>query len=150
MRDPILNRTFDVVLNLFTSFGYFQDKTENITVLKSVHTYLESDGLLLIDFMNAEKEVLDIVPQMTKEVNGIEFCISKRIEADNIVKDIEFKDAGNAYHFQEKVQLLKLQDFEDFLDQAGFDVINRFGNYQLDLFELNSDRLILLAKKRGK
>lgn len=150
MRDPILNRTFDVVLNLFTSFGYFQDKTENITVLKSVHTYLESDGLLLIDFMNAEKEVLDIVPQMTKEVNGIEFCISKRIEADNIVKDIEFKDAGNAYHFQEKVQLLKLQDFEGFLDQAGFDVINRFGNYQLDLFELNSDRLILLAKKRGK
>lgn len=150
MRDPILDRKFDVVLNLFTSFGYFQDKSENITVLKSVHTYLESDGLLLIDFMNAEKEVLDIVPQMTKEIDGIEFSISKRIEEDNIVKDIEFKDGGKAYRFQEKVQLLKLRDFEYFLDQAGFDVLNRFGNYKLDQFELNSDRLILLAKKRNK
>lgn len=150
MRDPILNHKFDLVLNLFTSFGYFKDKSENLKVLNSIHTYLNKDGLLLIDFMNAEKEAAAIIPRFSKEIEGIEFCITKKILDDNIVKDIEFEDEGTHYHFQEKVQLLKLTDFESFLDQAGFDVINRFGNYQLDLFELNSDRLILLAKKRGK
>jgi len=148
MRDPIVDHSFDLVLNLFTSFGYFQDKSENLKVLESIHTYLNDDGLLLIDFMNAEKEMAEIIPRLSKKVEGIEFCITKKILNDNIVKDIEFEDDGKNYHFQEKVQLLKLSDFEYFLGQAGFFILNRYGNYKLDEFELASDRLIILAQKK--
>lgn len=149
MRNPILDYKFDLVLNLFTSFGYFGSKADNLKVLKSIHTYLAPEGLLLIDFMNAEKEKEQLVPFEEKEIEGIHFRISKKIEDGNMVKDIHFEDEGETHHFQEKVQLLDENDFAHFLDQAEFDLINRFGNYQLDDFHPKSDRLILLAKKRS-
>lgn len=147
MRYPIENRKFDLVLNLFTSFGYFGNKSDNIDVLKSVFTYLRPHGLLVIDFMNAKKEINQLVNDFSKIVDGIEFKISKQIEDDNIVKDIEFEANGEQFHYQEKVQLLTIEDFEDFLTAANFEIKALYGNYQLDAFTEDADRLIILAKK---
>src|SRR5882762_11981979 len=54
MRDlPFADETFDLVVNLFTSFGYFDDDREHLRVLSCVAAAMRRGGTLVIDFLNA-------------------------------------------------------------------------------------------------
>jgi SAM-dependent methyltransferase len=56
MRDFIRPSAYDLVINMFTSFGYFQDHCENMKVLKNARTSLRPGGRMVIETMG--KEVL--------------------------------------------------------------------------------------------
>lgn len=144
-----LPQQYDAVFNLFTSFGYFDQLSDNLSVLKSIHKALPQEGLLVIDFMNATKVINDL--KLRQEINkqGILFHIKREVTNGRIVKSIAFEDKGQSYFFQEKVQALRLSDFQELLNQAGFNIQQQFGSYQLDAFqEQTSDRLILICNKR--
>lgn len=148
MREPISNKEFDLVVNLFTSFGYFNHVEENQKVLNSISGYLKKDGLLVIDFLNVKHVVDNLVKNQEKVIDGINFKITKSIEDGCILKDIAFEDDGKAFQFQERVQALELRDFESILLNENFEILNVFGNYQLEELNAFSDRLIIIAKKK--
>jgi len=147
MRKQFYSNYFDFALNLFTSFGYFNNERDNINALCSAHKALKKDGVLVIDFMNAIKTRKNITPQETKLIDGVEFTISKRIENNRIVKEIKFNDHNEEFTYAEKVELLELKDFERLLNKSGFLIRETFGNYELQGFNEESDRLIILAVK---
>jgi len=147
MRNP-LPETYGAIFNLFTSFGYFDDKQDNLRVLQSVHNALETDGTLVIDFMNATKVTCVLQPNHEIQRGDILFHIQKGVVDGKIVKDIAFEADGQSYFFQEKVQILTYSDFETMLHTAGFEIQTAFGSYALEPFsERDSDRLILICKK---
>jgi len=147
MREPLPGESYDVVLNLFTSFGYFDDKSENEAVIKSIYNTLTDDGYLVIDFLNATYVRENLIPHTTINRGNILFDISKKIEQDKVVKHIRFKDQDGDFYFKEQVQLLELSDFQDFLSAADFTIEEVFGNYDLEPFHEGSERLIIIAKK---
>ncbi len=55
MRDFVREDAFDLVLSMFTSFGYFDDKGEDLLVLRNVFSSLRSGGVCLIDVMGKER-----------------------------------------------------------------------------------------------
>lgn len=139
---------FDVALNLFTSFGYFDCDDTNKTVISQIYKSLKPNGTLVIDFMNVACVLSRLVYEEIKVVDGIEFHISKRVVGDLILKRIEFTDGGKAYAYSEEVQVLTLDDFKRLLDCGGFELKATYGNYKLEPFDVNSsDRLILVATK---
>ena len=149
MREPIKSQKFKFVLNLFTSIGYFEDKNDNIKMLKSIHSYLEDDGVLVIDFLNQKKVITELVTRENKKIDGIDFLIEKSIINGFIEKTISFSDDNTNFKFQEKVQAMALSDFDYYLDQANFKIIKLFGDYNLQPFnDDNSNRLIIFAKKK--
>lgn len=149
MREVIQGEQFDAVFNLFTSFGYFDSSEDNKRVLNSVNEMLKPNGILVIDFMNAVKVISNLVEKETKIVEGITFNISRKYENQHIYKSISFEAEEREHNYVERVQALKLSDFEKLLDTCGFDLIRTFGNFNLESYEENSsDRLILLARKR--
>ena len=148
MRDQLDQSNFDVVLNLFTSFGYFENKAENEQVIAAISASLKSDGYLVIDFFNANQVLANLVECEEIQRDELKFQISKEIIDGKVVKHIRFDDKGKSYHYQEKVQLLALKDFKHFLSQANFSIEHIFGNYDLEPFNNNSDRLIIIAKKK--
>lgn len=54
MRSFIRPLSYDLVLNMFTSFGYFDDKKDDLKVLENVFVSLKPGGFLLIDVMGKE------------------------------------------------------------------------------------------------
>jgi 2-polyprenyl-3-methyl-5-hydroxy-6-metoxy-1,4-benzoquinol methylase len=149
MRDVYQQKTFDAVFNLFTSFGYFDSQSDNLKVLTSISEMLNEDGVLVIDFMNAEKVINKLVAEEVKSIEGIEFHINRTCDGAHIYKNIQFNDNGEHFDFTERVQALTRTHFEQLLDVAQFELLNVFGNYKLESFdEQNSDRLILIARKR--
>lgn len=146
MRDTC-NEKYDAILNLFTSFGYFESDDDNLTTLKAIHNSLTEYGFAVIDFMNVHKVIADLVPQETKVIDGIEFHIKRYVEDNHIIKEIDFNDKGQQFHFTEKVKALTLEDFEAMMEEAGIYLLDVFGDYKLHKFYKNeSERLIMIFK----
>lgn len=148
MREP-LEESFDYVLNLFTSFGYFETDQENQAAINTMANALRPGGKLVIDFMNAEKVISNLVKKENKEEEGVTFDIKRELVDGHIYKHISFADEGKAYAFSEKVQALFSADFINYFNFAGLKLEGSFGNYDLEPFNKEtSDRLILVASKK--
>lgn len=149
MREVLPNHKFDVIFNLFTSFGYFEDDKENHVVLQSVHHMLNDKGRLVIDFMNSEKIIKELVSNEVKIVDGITFEIKREYDGRFIRKYIDFEDKGNRFSFMEKVRAFKYEDFHELLIKNGFTILHSLGDFDLNPFDSTiSERLILIAQKR--
>ncbi len=148
MREVYKENSFDFVLNMFTSFGYFESDDENIKMLNSVEKTLKPNGTFVLDFFNSEKVIRDLVKEETKEIEGVQFDLKRELVDGQIVKHIDFKDQKRTFSFQEKVQAISLSDFEKLFSHTGLKIITTFGDYSLNEFDSkNSDRLIIVAKK---
>jgi len=146
MRNFRLNETFDVVANLFTSFGYFDSMEENLQVLNQVKKHLKPEGVFILDFFNATCVKNDLVLEETIIREGINFHIRRSIQGDHIVKAIDFEAEGKEFHFEERVQALGLSNMKALLKNARFTLDHVFGSYKLEEFnEQNSARLILIC-----
>ncbi|VXB58046.1 SAM-dependent methyltransferase [Flavobacterium sp. 9AF] len=138
---------YDAIFNLFTSFGYFEKDEDNLTTLKAIHNSLNETGFACIDFMNVDYVIANLVPEEIKTVENIDFHIKRYVKDNHIFKEIDFIYEGEKYHFTEKVQALRLADFEQMMEEAGIYLLDIFGNYKLQKFYKNdSERLIMIFK----
>lgn len=150
MRLPIADGDFDYILNLFTSFGYFESIAENRKVLESASISLKSKGIILIDFLNVNQVIDGLVETEVQVIDGITFNISRRVINGAIEKKINIVDEHGEHDYFERVKALSRQDFIGMLTQANFEILDTFGNYNLDIFnEKESPRLILIARNLG-
>lgn len=138
---------YDAIFNLFTSFGYFENDADNLTTLKAIHNSLNETGFACIDFMNVDYVIENLVPEEVKTVEGIDFHIKRYVKDNHIFKEIDFEADGEKHHYTEKVQALRLEDFEKMMEEAGIFLLDVFGNYKLQKFFKNqSERLIMIFK----
>ncbi len=149
MRNPIESEPVDAVFNLFTSFGYFETDEEDKRVFRSVSDVLKDDGYFVLDFLNADFVRSVIVPDSSVEKDQIVFNIKKHIEGEFIIKEIDFDDKGQHFHFFERVKLTSPENILKYADEFGFELLTRWGDYQLsDFDEKTSQRCINLFRKR--
>lgn len=148
MREVLKEFGFDYVFNLFTSFGYFDSQKEDEQVIKSINGNLKENGVLVLDYMNAVAVEAGLVPVEDKQIDGFHFSITRKVEGNSIIKNIQVKDDEKVLIFQESVARYRLADFKNMLYSCGFDILEVFGDYSLNKFDVNSSpRLILLARK---
>ncbi|WP_410220131.1 class I SAM-dependent methyltransferase [Pedobacter sp.] len=139
---------FDIALNLFTSFGYFETEKEHLNALKAFRKSLKSDGILVLDYFNTRKIINNLTNQETKTIDGIEFHLHKFVADGKIIKHINFEHKLKTYAFEERVQAFLLEDFKRMFEKSGLEIIETFGSYHLEPYNENSsDRLILICKK---
>ncbi len=139
---------YDAIFNLFTSFGYFEKDEDDILVLKNIKNALKVNGVLVLDFLNAEYVKRNLVKEEIKIVDSIVFNISREISNGFILKHIEFIDKGKQYKFTEKVKYIDVEKFQHYFTNVGFDIKHIFGGYNLETYKKQSSkRLILVANK---
>ena len=147
MRNQLYINYFDAVFNIFTSFGYFENISDDIIILRRIKETLKSNGVFVFDYFNAhqikEKEY-PITETITKK--EVDFRIKKYISEGVIIKNIQVNDNGKSYDFFEKVRLYTKDTFFKMFDEVGFEVIHTFGDYALNSFdEKKSERFIAIA-----
>ncbi|NBG66495.1 class I SAM-dependent methyltransferase [Acidiluteibacter ferrifornacis] len=148
MREVFRPNYFDVALNLFTSFGYFESEEENKKAIQAMADNLVRQGHLVIDFLNVKKVIKTLPVKEQKTIENITFNIEKFLANGYITKEIAFDDEGRAFHFTEYVKNIQLHQFQEYLNLSGLEIIHTFGDYHLNSFdETTSDRLILICKK---
>lgn len=144
MRLPF-EQKFNAIFNLFTSFGYFEDDSEDIQVLQNINDALETDGVAVLDYLNVNKVIPNLVENEIIDRDGILFHINRSVQNDFIIKDICFEDQGEKFEFQERVKVLDIDKFKNYATKANLKIKHIFGDYHLNTFDKDhSDRLILI------
>ena len=137
---------FDFIFNLFTSFGYINEK-HNLNTFKSINNSLINHGILVIDYLNVFKLKEELVEKETKKIGNIIFNIKRSFKDNFIVKKIKIKDNNEIFYFEERVMELTKNDFQDYLKKFDFEILDVYGNYNLEKYHKNSERLIMIIKK---
>jgi cyclopropane fatty-acyl-phospholipid synthase-like methyltransferase len=141
----LYNTQFEVVLNLFTSFGYFEKDLDNFKVIQTIKSSLKQNGIGVIDFMNSPQVIENLIAQNSHKIDGVTFKLKRSYSDGFITKDIDISDSDKTYQFQEKVRAYSFQDFEVMLSNAGLHLLECFGNYNLEPLNIKtSKRLILI------
>jgi SAM-dependent methyltransferase len=150
MRQPFQAGAFDYVLNLFTSFGYFDTDRENIDVLKAARTNLKPSGYFVLDFLNTGHTLKHLKRAELKQREHIDFIITREVRNGFLLKSIRFTDHDIDFFFQEKVKTLYKNDFEKYFKESSLEIVQTFGNYALEPFDpIESPRCIFILKPKN-
>lgn len=143
---PFATGTFDLAVNLFTSFGYFDDDREHAQVLKCVGRTTRRGGTFVLDFLNPEEVRRNLVERDQRIVGGATVEQFRRISTDGKYVEKTIRVRGREY--LERVRLLTPGELQEMLDAAGFDVVERAGNYTGAPWNEESPRTILFSRRR--
>jgi SAM-dependent methyltransferase len=146
-RLPLRDGAFDLVVNLFTSFGYFTDDAEHDRVLRAAAAVLVPGGWFVLDYLHAECVRERLVPVEELETTSDRVSIRRWVTDDgrSVVKEIHL--AGEGRSFTETVRLFTPGQLEEMLGRAGLSVRFRFGGYDGRPLAPAAPRVILAAQK---
>lgn len=147
MREPAFEGCADGVVNLFTSFGYFDEDAENERALRAMTTALRPGGWFLQDFLNAPLVVETLEPSDSERRNSATIHQRRWIEDGRINKEITIEHDGTSETYHESVRLYTLHDLKTMYERVGLELVDTFGNYQGVPYTPSSPRLLLHARK---
>ncbi len=147
---PFKSGHFDLVISLFTSFGYFDTVEEDQQVLNEAARTLKSGGSYVLDFLNASSVASEVVPAEESEIEAKKVTIFRWIDEpkNRIEKRILIQEShGIVREFRESVKLYRKDELQGMLQLAGLSAHAVFGDYEGAKYNHNSPRLILMGRK---
>jgi SAM-dependent methyltransferase len=148
MRDAPPLQDFDLVLNLFTAFGYFPNSSDDLLVLQQIYAGLKPGGILVLDYLNVQWAIDKMVAEEEQRKGALIIRIQRKIDQNRIVKQIEIIDKGQSHFYQESILGLSESDFQFLFSKANFHVLECWGDYQGSPFDLKtSARMIWFVQK---
>jgi SAM-dependent methyltransferase len=150
MREVPLDETFDAVVNLFTSFGYFDDMAENAQVLHEIERLVKPGGRFLIDYLNPEAVKSKLVPFSERLEGNITITENRRIENGSVKKDIVLTETTKTERrYSEQVKLYELTDFIHMLSTTSLEISEVYGDYAGSEYDpATSARLIMVGSRK--
>src|SRR5215471_4017260 len=151
MRLPFRAGPFDHIVNLFTSFGYFDDPSDHLAVVHNIASALRPGGSLIVDYLNVLYAEAHLVAAEVVERPEVAFRITRWSDADYIFKRIVADAPGASAPVQhvEMVAKFTLEDFRFMFGLYDMTIDAVFGDYSLTAFdEETSPRLIVVATTR--
>lgn len=141
---------FDVVTNFFTSFGYFQDDSENMQVIEETARALKPGGRFFIDYVNPAYVRATLEPESHRSIG--EYAISECRWIDESAKRINkcttvSRGGATVQNLGESVRLYEEPELRGLLARAGLRAEHVFGDYTGAPFGSGEPRMIVAGAK---
>ncbi len=144
------NNEFDAVINMYTSFGFYEDDEDNFSLLKKAYDALKPGGKFLLDVVNRERVVSQPRFKNWEERNESLFLLEaydfNYLRGRAITRRI-ILDKGVRKEGYISIRLYTLAELKMALEAAGFNVEKVYGGYNGNLFTNLSPRMIPLCIK---
>jgi ubiquinone/menaquinone biosynthesis C-methylase UbiE len=150
-RLPFKLKIFDGAVNLFTSFGYFNDD-ENLDVLKGAARVLKPGARLVLDFFNREYVLRHIVARTCRCAGTC--MIEERRWLDRrsgrLNKSTRYLGGKSRRSLRESVRAYTPAELERLFRRAGFKIIGRYGSLQGERFDRKkSQRCVIVGQRKS-
>jgi SAM-dependent methyltransferase len=150
MRQFVRPGVFDLVCNLFTSFGYFRDEEDDLRVLANIHESLRNGGALVLEVVGKERlartwqnAICSDLPDGSRLVQRPQL----RDDWSRVSSEWTLIRGGKAETFSFEHSLYSGRELNDRLRSVGFGRVDLFGSLQGTPFDLNAARLVAVARK---
>lgn len=151
MRRLPFGTIFVLVVNLFTSFGYFPTDAENEAALVEMARVLRPGGRLVIDHIHRAHIERTLVPYDQHTVGGVIIEQRRGIRAARVEKriDLSFPD-GRTRRLLESVRIFTPDEMKSLMRTAGFERIRLCGTFAGDPLTEQSARMIAIGEKGSR
>jgi SAM-dependent methyltransferase len=160
MRRLSFNEEFDVILSLFTSFGYFEDRNDDKLVLSGIERALKPGGFFFLDIVNADvikkrfekgekKGKFYFLSHRTILSTGLPMTINEFFSPRNkkwILQRVWHINGKRKIHMA-SINLYTSESIKGLLRDKGFLIKQVWSGYDGKKGGSNSQRLLVLAKK---
>ncbi len=148
LRELSFENEFDGIINMWSSFGYFDDET-NFDILKRFYRALKRNGKLIIDVENRDY-ILKYFVRETFRDKGEFFILERR--KFNPLKSVVFTHRfivgpNIRKDYYRYIRIYTVTELINLFKAAGFSSYEVFGSYNMDKFTENSKRIIIIGLK---
>lgn len=156
-------QTFDVVLLLFTSFGYFGNE-ENQEVFKQINKSLKPNGTFLLDVISGEAVVKRFNKEGIKEETTNLLKVSRIVQMSGIsINETEWYDSheqlihnhrewmdnGEKKEYEFYLRVYTVPQYKDMLDKAGLTFQDLWGDFSGNPHNTKDNfRTIVLSQRK--
>ncbi len=152
MREIPFKEKFDVVLNLFTAFGYFEKEEDNQKVFFEIAKSLKQKGLFILDVNNPYYLISHFQPRDFFEVEGDSAFLSERSFdfINSRIKEYRIFIARNKKRRENhlSIRLYNLPELITMCRKAGLIFKECYGDYEKKPVDFNTNRYILITQKK--
>lgn len=150
MRDFLRPEAFDLVVNFFTSFGYFENKEDDVEVLAKTIRNLKPGGKILIELFGKEILAKVFQPSHADTLEDGSILLERHEIFDGwsrirnewvLIKD----ERAKTFRFHHT--LYSGQELRDRLESVGFSEVELYGNLNGDDYGIDAERLIAVGQK---
>jgi len=124
--------SFDLVLIMANSFGYFPDQRDNIKILMEAYRVLSPGGTILVDLIDAEYVIRTFRPDSWHEASE-DICVRRRREVENgllrVRETVLSKTQGIVRDATYCERIYREQDMYGILHEVGFRDIASLKNF---------------------
>ena len=148
---PFAAQSFDALVNLFSSFGYFGAAGDR-GVLHEVARVLKPGAEALFDLMLPSKIRTELVPESRRQTDAGLLIERRSIEGDGsrVVKRVRLEAPNvEAREWTEDVCLYDPEVFDALLVDAGLELVSRFGGLNGEAFDESAQRQVVIARRRA-
>lgn len=149
MRHIPFENEFDAVINLFTSFGYFEREEDHLLVLKEVHKSLKPGGRFLLELMNRDWLIRHFQARDWREYKDFILLEERKLDLErNRIESrwIMLKGQERKEYFL-SLRLFALAELLEFFARAGLKALGYYSNLRQEPLSLESNRLVLLGER---
>ena len=155
MRRIGVRNRFDAAISIFTSFGYFADQEGDLQTLLSVRQALKKNGKLVLDLENPAQVLKLIKAQagqpdlslLDKRGGQVESLTEYDELTRRVTINLKLKPGSEleTRHIQASHHLYNLPEITELMEKAGLQVRAVFGDFDLNQFSRNSERMVILG-----
>jgi len=142
---------FDVILNIFTSFGYSSDEN-NQKFINNVGKALKRGGRFLIDYINAAFILKNFREKDWKDLGKNGFLLEESFydpkTGINNLNWILIKQGKVYKKLNCRLRFYTYPEMETMLAKSGMRVKKTWGSFEEDPFDINHKKMIILAEKK--
>ncbi len=150
MRSFLREGSYDLALNMFTSFGFFDDREDDLKVLHNMFRSLKPGGACVIDVMGKERLAKIFQDTSSHEAPDGSIVVQRREIFDDwsqIRNEWIFVKDGKARSFKFHHRLYSGFELKDCLLRAGFSTVKLHGSLDGDEYGPDATRLVAVARK---
>lgn len=150
MREFVRPEAYAAALNVYTSFGYFEDPAEDRQVLENLLSSLKPGGRLLLDVMGKEVLARIFVPRDWQELpDGSLFLQQREVSRDWTWMEnrwIVIKE-GQRHEYAVNHRIYDGSGLRDLLLDVGFEAVRLHGDLGGAPYDRAARRLVAVADK---
>jgi len=149
MREFVRKNTYSLAVNLFTSFGYFEEAGDDLRVARNICASLKKGGRFVVEMMGKE-----ILARIFRERDWSEVDSMRVMESRKIVGDWEAVESewtiirgGEILKHKFRTRLYSAAELKRLTLDAGFSSASAYGALDGSPYDHNAKRLVVVAVK---
>lgn len=141
---------YDLVISMYSSFGYFDDPADDLTVLRHIFESLKPGGRFLLDLRGKEVHAMNFRETISSAMPNGDLIIQRTRNTPDWTKAITswiYLSGNRAESFEVSLNIYSGVEMRTLLLDTGFSDVRLFGGLKGSPYDHTAKRLIVLAEK---